>query len=262
MTAENWLDFICEQERLAHLAFFGQEFDLTLFRQILEEYGFGRVQVWQNLGLEVHFLPDVVMVQDANFPGWKIKPEKWFWEKLTEGKLLRRDPQGNLVTITEVNLGGIIVLVDTRLKPKYKDGRQMWGSDKNLLGKILSELRDSGKIAKYEYGPQESRFGVSAKEIDDSIIAEFAKVVGLEQSQVRLERTIEGDVIPQLYTEMPRKDDGWNDTRVWYDEFFEDASFRLNGGNSFYGGLANVDYDNAGNHWDYRSFRLLGVLGP
>lgn len=262
LTSENWLDLLCEKERQAHFAFFHEEFDLAVFRQVLEKYGFGQFQKWQDLQLEPHFLPKKIFQLNSNFPGWKVKPKKWFWEKIVEGKLLHRDTEGKLVTISEVNLGGIVVLVDTRQKPKYKDGKQMWSKDQNLLGKILTDLRESGKIVKHGYGPQCSRLGVSAKEIDNFIIAEYAKVVGLEASRVRLERAIEGNVISQLYSEMSRKGDGQTNTSVWYDELFGDAEYRLNGGNSDIGGLANVNYDRVDDHWNDGSFRLLGVLGP
>ena len=41
--------------------------------------------------------------------------------------------------------------------------------------------------------------------------------------------------------------------------FFEDRDRRLNGGNSDNGGLANVNWNNAANHWDNKSFRPLEV---
>lgn len=262
ITSDNWLDLLCEKERQAHFAFFHKEFDLTFFQQVLEKYGFEQIKKWRDLLLEPHFLPSVVLTEETNFPGWKVQPEDWFWKKIGEGKLLRRDQQGNLVQISEVNLGGIVVLVDARLKPKYKDGKQMWSNDKPLLGKILADLRESRKIAKYEYGSQGSRFGVSAKEIDNFVISEYAKTIRFEPSQIRLERVIEGNIISQLYTEMPRKNDGKTSSSVWYDEHFEDAGSRLDGGHSDNGGLARVNYSNVDRRWDDGSFRLLGVLGP
>lgn len=41
---------------------------------------------------------------------------------------------------------------------------------------------------------------------------------------------------------------------------FEDREHRLNGGNSNYGGLANVSYNWSDNHWNNRSFRPLEVF--
>lgn len=40
-------------------------------------------------------------------------------------------------------------------------------------------------------------------------------------------------------------------------QIFEDRGNRLNGGNSDNGGLANVNYNLASNHWSNRAFRFL-----
>ena len=259
---EDWLETILTQERKAHLDFFGQEFDLASFRDVLEKYGPQAIITgWHDLGLEVHFLPPVVMSQDAKFNDWKVKPENWYYQKVAEGKVCRRQPDGSLLPDTEAfKLEGITVLVDTRLKPQYQEDKQMFKND-NLLGPIIERLRQEGKIARYDYGPQSSRFGVSADEWEKEIKPALAEFLGVEVSQVRLERTIEGNVIPQLYPHMPRKDDGKTNTWVWYEEFFEGASRRLYGGYSEYGGLSGVNVGWVENHWSGQALRPLVVLG-
>ena len=157
LSEEGWLENILARERQCHRDFFDREFDLSEFKKTLQKYGQKKIMEWQKFSLEPHFLPEVIISQDANFRGWKIKLESWFWQKIAKGGILRQ--AGNeLVPIKEVRLDGISVLIDTRLKPAYNAGRQMYKND-NLLGPVIERLREAGRIAKYEFGPQYSRFG-------------------------------------------------------------------------------------------------------
>lgn len=253
-----WLGQILANEQAYHVAFFGQEFDLTNFVNTLKKYDESKVLFWQKLGLEPHFLPGVSLGQNDNYPGWKIKPETRFYKAVAVGKILRQIGS-KLAPIDEVKLEGITVLIDTRLKPVYKGGKQMWANDE-VLGSIIEWFRKNGKIAKYEHGPQSSRFGVSADEWEKEIKLAWAEKIDLDLNQVRLERAIEANVIPQIYSYMPRRDDGKTNTWIWYEEYFGARGLRLNGGNSVIGGLADVRYHAAVGHWDDRSFRPLAVL--
>ncbi len=256
---KNWIEAMIEDENRYHQAFFGQIFDLTHYREVLARYGQAKIIEWKKLGLEVHFLPPVIFMEDRELPGWKVKPNNWYWQQLKANKLLRHD-QSNLVAVKEAKLEGIVVLVDTRLKPHYKDGKQMFANDKNFLGNLIANLRKVGNIARYDYGPQTSRFGVSSDEWEKQIKPALAEMI--PEANWRLETAIEANIIPQLYTDMPRKDDGTTNTWVWYEEFFEDESYRLYGGVSDYGGLASVDWRYSGTHCIGRAFRPLGVLEP
>jgi len=257
-SAGDWLEGIIVRELACHLVFFGQEFNLTDFANTLKRYGESKVKFWQNLMLEPHFLPKVAMPQNANFRGWKIKPEDWFWREIAKGKIFRQ-VNNKLVPVTKVRLEGITVLIDIRLKPKYDAGKQMYKND-NLLGPIIEDLRRAKKIAEYEYGLQSSRFGISADEWEIYIKPVLAQKLGLDESQLRLEREIEANVIPQIYLYMPRKDDGKTNTWEWREEYFEDRGRRLSGGHSQNGGLADVFYDPSDGRWRFISFRPLVVL--
>ena len=257
----DWLETILAKESKVHQDFFGQKFYLVPFRDTLEKYGPKTVSQWQKLGLEPHFLPLVAIPQDADFLGWKIKPNNWYYERVAESKILWRLIDGQLAANREAfKLPGKTVLIDTRLKPQYRDGKQIFKND-NLLGPIIKRLRQVGEIADYEYGPPSSRFGVSAEEWEGYIKPALAKFLDVEVSQVRLERAIEANVIPQLYSYMPRENDGKTNTWVWYEEYFGGASSRLDGGSSVFGGLSSVSYYSAGNHWEIQAFRPLVVLG-
>ncbi len=255
---ESWFAKVLELERVCHLQFFGLEFDLMEFGATLKKYGPEKIKAWLDLGLEPHFLPKVSMNRDSQFPGWKVKPENWYWQQLQAGKILR-DRNGELVADKNAELEGITVLVDTRLKPRYKNGEQMWKGD-TLLGQILIQLREEEKIAKYEYSAQDSRFGVSADGWEEQLKPALAEKLGLPVDQVRFERAIEANAIPQLFSYLPRCDDGKANTWVWYEEFFEVRSCRLDGGRSGGGGLACVYWGEARYRWRNRSFRPLAVL--
>ncbi len=254
----DWLTDILTRERQTHLAFFGREFDLIEFEKILRKYGRKKVKEWMKLGMEPHFLPKVSMMAGDDYPGWKIKPEEWFFKKQIEGKLLC-DIKGDLKKVTTVELEGVAVLIDTLLKPAYENDKQMYKDD-NMLGPVIEKLRKAGKILKYEYCPQSSRFGISADEWESHIKTRLAEKLSLAESQLRLERAIEANIIPQLYPYMSRKDDGNTNTWVWYEEYFGDRGRRLAGGRSGYGGLARVHWGCSDGHWGSLSFRPLAVL--
>ena len=254
------IEKILKQEREAHLAFFGKEFDLSNFQKTLEKRGEKKIKEWRALLLEPHFLPKVVMDRKAEFPGWEVRPDNHAYEVVYQGKVLR-NINGQIQPDKKAHwLLGETVLIDTRLKPNYQDGKQMWTND-NFLGPLIQELRQTGKVQKYEYNQdQSSRFGVSADEWENQIKLALTKDKRFPESSWRLERGIEGNVIPQLYRHMSRKDNGRIDTWVWYEEYFEGASNRLNGGNSDYDGLANFDWNWSDNRWNRGSFCPLAVL--
>lgn len=254
---QTWLDPIIQKERQSHFNFFGKEFDLSDFQQTLIKYGEKKIEEWRALLLEPHFLPEIKMDRKAEFPGFKVRPGNHCYEVVHQGRVLRQI-DGQLQSDKRADcLLGQSVLIDTRLKPAHQQGQQMWLED-NLLGPIIERLREEGKIPTYQYGHQTSRFGVSDLDFDQQI-----KNVLAEQLSVpvfRLERAVEGVVIPQIYGDMPRKDDGDTNTWVWYEEFFGDRACRLDGGDSDYGGLAVVHRDYSGTRWANRSFRPLAVL--
>ena len=255
--AKNWLQSIVDRERECHQNFFGGKFALAEFTKTLKKYGAEKVDPWKKLGLEPHFLPAISLSQDSNLPGWKIKPEPWFWSKIKEGEIMRFEIMRLIkdklaADQTAGDLEGVTVLVDTRLKPEYGDEyKDDW------LGQIIFGLRKAGKIE--DFNSRSSRFNISAEETE-LIKVEAAKILGLKPDQLRLEREIEANVIPQLYPYMPRKDDGKTNTWEWREEFFKDRGDRLIGGHSDNGGLANVLYYLVSYHWYYRAFRFLAVL--
>jgi hypothetical protein len=258
MNKEGWISEAIKREEEAHLNFFGRKFSLSSFKEKLKKYDINQIKEWQNIGLEPHFLPRTLMMADNNYPGWKVKPEQWFYNQVIDGKLFR-NIKGGLKRILTIGLDGDTVLIDTRLKPEYNDGKQMWNND-NLLGQIITSLRSSGDIDKYEHVPQSSRFGVSSNEWEKSIKPAVAIKLGLNIEQIRLETTVERNAIPQIYSHMPRKGDGLTSTWVWVEEYFEGSGHRLLGGYSGKDGLMYVFRYGVGHHWRNGSFRPLVVV--
>jgi len=254
----DWLQEILNYERKYHFDFFGEDYDLSEFEKTLKKYGKKKINKWKKFGLEPHFPPGVVMTEDVNYPGWKTKPEACYYKLAAEGKILR-NVNGKLVVDRQpFKLGNTTVLIDVRLKPHCECGSQVYEND-NLLGPVIKQLREDEMITEHKYGPQSSRFGVSVdKNKWNQIRLLLSERIGL--NQIRQERIIEANIIPQLYPYMPRKDDGNTNTFVWCEEFFEDDNYRFVFGCSTYGGLACVSYRGSCDNPPYVSFRPLIVL--
>ena len=254
-----WYDNIITCERQAHLVFFGKEFDLSQFQGDLGKFGEETVTTWQKMLLEPHFLPMVEMKRKAKFPGWKVRPTDHHYEAVYQGRVRRNFDNEFKVDKQAHLLFGGSVLIDTRLKPAYDNGKQMYADD--YLGPILSKLRHDKKIPQYQYGEQGSRFGVSADEWEEHVKFALTKDKRFRSvKRWRLERSIEANIIPQIYLHMPRKDNGFTNTWQWYEEYFGDDSYRVYGGYSACGGLANFYWSWSGDHWNDQSFCPLAVL--
>ena len=262
MVSDMTIERILENEVKLHRIFFGEKFDLTEFEATLQKYGEDKVRRWNALGLEPHFLPEITMSRETEFPGWKVKPDEWLYLKVKEGKILRQRFDGELqVDHNAFALEGVTVLVDTRLKPTHKEDKQMWADDHLFLGPIMERLRDEKRITENYYGLQSSRFDVSIDEWAHEIRPAVADFLGLGCSQIRLERAIEMNVIPQLYPHMPRKDDLATDrgfSWIWLEEYFAVRANRLVGGQFYYGGFAFVFWPDALR--SYGCFRPLALI--
>lgn len=255
----SWIDRLVKAENNAHRAFFGQTFDPAQFTATLERFGEDRVGQWAKLGLEPHFFPrEAVFSADAKIRGWRVKPRSWFWEEVFTGGIKRRNAAGDLETVSEVRFDGVTLLVDVRCKPPYDGGRQMFVNDIDYLGALICVLRMRGKID--DYGSQSSRFGISPCEWDEQVRPALEARPEFEGVTFRLELVLEANVIPQLYSRMPRRRDGQTNTWVWYEEFMGDTSCRLIGGSSAHGGLADLHGGSPSDHCGSYAVRPVGVL--
>jgi len=250
------------------MAFFGKAYDLTLFQKTLQKYGKKQVEHWEEMGLMVGYLPKEKMSQDAKFWEGKVRPGNFLYEQSRAGNILRLNPGGELIKDKHAGeLEEIVILFDTRCKPSYTDGSQMWENDEKYLGTVIANLRKEGKIKSYDWCPQSSRFGITVEpngEWYKHVRPALAGLLGprVDINSVRFETATESNVLSQLYSDLFRGEDGETNTWYWLEQFFEGTHLRLNGGNSDYGGLASIDWDDSNEPWNCISFRPLAVLAP
>lgn len=123
---------------------------------------------------DAFYFSKTYMKKDARCPGWKTRPQKWYWSM-----------QENLTTPTSDSEENYWGLFDRTAKPDYKKGKQMYADDP--FGLLLSQLRKEGKIKIPEFCkhiPENSRFGLSAEELKQSVYPEITKFLGLTKNQV------------------------------------------------------------------------------
>jgi len=189
--------------------------------------------------MKLHYLPSTEMTQEKNFPGWQIKPEIAFYERIQEGRLSKKATQ----------LTGEWILVDSRNKPaEDRDGRQLYPND--FLGPIMEKLRGLGKLEECDI-PQTRAF-ISWEEYHDILVPEIAKILKVKPDQVRLPRAIEFNFLGNAY--YPQ----WGETNSW--EWFEDRIYDkkcLSGGHSRHGGFADVYVDRFDVRFNDVGFRPL-----
>ena len=176
---------------------------------------------------EAHLLPKLELKQNSKFPGWHIKPEEWYWQKIKEGEIAK----------DAARLPGVWVLVDGAQKPNYDDGKQLYENDG--FGQILLRLREEGRIEtpnSYSHVPRTSRFAVTPIERETHFYQALAEVLNVGKDKVRITREIESNIIGNIH----HPEWGQTNTSEWFDDKFGDGR-RLVGGRSDYGGLARVD---------------------
>lgn len=240
---------LIEKEHEALRAFFGKEVPVVtpppeLFeaQRVAETEGFGRI-------LEPIYFPAVKFEQNDEYPGWRIKPDREYW---------------NRIRVARVNdaakFGGDWGLFDDSRRPNYDGGRQMFPEDS--LAPMLSQARKEGRINVPNFVknvPEGSRFAVSPDEQDQIVFPKLAKILQLTESvaTVRRPTVMEFNFAGNLRYPHLGKAGTWE----WLHDKFANG-FRLIGGFSYDGGLAGVrDYWSDARD-DSIAFRPLVVFSP
>ena len=242
MEGREGFDEIQERERESLRAFFGSDIDVPSVpgSVTMEQY-----EQWKEMGLELHYMPDMEMSENKNYPGWKKKPT-------SNINLFNavKDKKEKLAADT-LKLPGAWVVVDAREKPQYQNGNQVYANDP--LKDVIEELRKQKVIGGTKAG---SRFEISWDELHKpEVKAKFAEILGTTPDQLRLPRAIEWNFLGNAHYQK------WGDTNTW--EWFEDSyqgSGRLAGGGSDYGGLSRVDWAAPDRRGAYCGFRPLIVI--
>lgn len=244
---------LVERERESLRAFFGQPVAVAQVPDLLVE----TYRVAQDEGfstLAPIYLPATEFEQRTKYPGWKVKPEKWYWEQIRTGK----------VNKDAAKLAGVWGLFDESQRPNYAGGRQLFDDD--ALAPILQRLRREGRIQvlnNTRQVPETSRFGVSAYEQDQFVFPQLAMCLRLvdrvKEGVTQLRRTTEMEFNFAGNLRYPHL--GQANTLEWLDDKFGCAR-RLVGGHSGGGGLAFVYYGWSGGHDGGIGFRPLIVFSP
>lgn len=242
---------LVEREREALKAFFGKEVPVSQppallleTQKVAEAKGFD--------GLKPFYFPTVDLKQKDNYPGWKVKPEEWYWEQIKEGK----------VSSDSAKLDGYWALLDESIRPSYNDGRQVFEND--MLAGIVQRGRQQRKIAVPNYlreTPDVSRFGISLDEQDRFVFPKLTRVLRLadkkKEAKTRRPTEMEFNFAGNLcYPHL-----GQTDTAEWFEDKFV-AGSRLIGGSSDHGGLAYVHYFWSDYHDGSVAFRPLVAFPP
>ncbi len=215
--------------------FFGYDIEVP---SLPEEVTAERYEKWKEMGFELHYLPAEEMKKDRELPGWKKKPGDWFYEKIKDKE----------VEAGSATLPAAWILTDTREKPNYQDGKQMYKDD--ILAETLEDLRKKKAITAFEV--KGSRFKISWDELHKPEVKKaIAEALDVPEEYLRLPRAIEWNYLGNAHHPT------WGDTDTW--EWFEDSyqkgARRLSGGLSRLGRLSRVRWAAPDARHGYLGFR-------
>ena len=231
---------LIEHEQESLNAFFGREIEVpSLPDEITPE----RYERWKEMGFELHYLPSEEMRKETDFPGWKKKPEDWFYGRLKE----------NEIPADAAKLPDAWILTDARKKPAYNSGKQMYEDD--ILEPVLEDLRKRKIIT--DFTVKNSRFNISYDELQKPEVKQaIALALDVPEESLRLPRAIEWNFMGNAY----HPEWGETNTWEWFDDSYQKGQRRLYGGYSESGGLSNVDWNVPGGRHDSLGFRLQVVF--
>lgn len=261
---KNYLQKIIKKEKDYHQKFFGKSFNLDKFAKDLEDYSDSKIKLWESWGFEPHFFPEVKMLRSTKFPGWNAKPEEKFYIELIKGNIFHQVNGKYIKDYSADTLEGVSVLIDVEIKPLFKLtntwGKQtVFSKDKGKLGKVIESLRRQKKIRFYsKFTEIDSRFGLSPAEFDKYIAPELSKALGVKG--VRMERFIEANVIPQLYTDIPRAEDSYGFNVIIHADAYLSKAHHLITGSFEKGSPKYFDFVFWPDFWYYRAPRIVAIL--
>lgn len=222
------LSFLKEEEKSLS-NFFGEKFNLSL--PAISEDNFKKLS---NFGFDLHFLPQIEITKEKNFPGWREKPKNNFFNLIKKEKL----------PTSAASLWGKWIFIENRKKPR----KNCWWITKDDLGvKILNKIfhfdfkKHCQKINRQPYENDfllpilkangfASRFSLTWREIEEIIKPETAKLLGVSAEKIRLPRFIEWNFLANAF--YPQ----WGKTSTW--EWFSD---RLATGECLSGGCKSLN---------------------
>lgn len=171
---------LVEKEHEALRAFFGKEIlvpvpppELVGTQKVAESEGFGI--------LVPLYFPVIRFKKDDEYPGWKIKPQEWYWNQIREGR----------ISSDAAKLGGYWGLFDESRRPQI--GKQMFPEDP--LAPILSQARKEGRLMPFSDNspyegdvPEGSRYAVCPKVQDQVVFPQLEEILQLTEGIARVRR--------------------------------------------------------------------------
>jgi hypothetical protein len=227
--------------------------------------------------------PDGKYPEGANLPNGWAKPEAWLYDQIRKGKLpeTTTDLPGTTVLMEGVQKPNVRSLGTSYYEDPIRDFHQHLYAvvaqhgisvDETLeeqkrralftrgdpLARWLAAWRASKDIPTIAGVPNDSRFGLSAEEIDHLVLPQVARMLNVKPDQVRLPRAIEF-----VYTGNTLHPEwGITDSSEWFADQFEQYS-RLTGGghHQIYStnpnGLGSIDCAMPKSRSASRGFRIM-----
>jgi hypothetical protein len=241
---------VMEREAEKLREFFGYDVEIPA---IPAEVTPERYERWKEMGFELHYLPDEELAEERDLPGWKKKPGKRYAPDQSWGiEFFDEIKNGNLPK-DSLKLPAAWVLADSREKPKYENGKQIYKED--ALGTVLEELRKKKVIT--DFTVKGSRFNISWDELNKPEVKQaIAEALDVPPEALRLPRAIEWNYMGNVY----HPEWGGTNTWEWFDDSYQKGQRRLYGGGSERGGLSNVYWFDPGVRSDDLGFRLQVVF--
>lgn len=225
--------------------FFGRDMEIAEPPQEL----FSDVEKLAEIGIRVS-TPDIYATPYFEFKrnmgkddisGWTVRPQAYFWDLIDDGNLSK--DAATLQAAWHIDL-------DPKGKPEYENGQQMYEDD--YLAKYMARMRNAKLIDGSEDSPEGTRFLASPDQIEGVIIPVFTVITG-----------VEGEVNYKSYMGYNFRGNEahpeWGKTRTaeWFrDKVGKNGAFRLFGGYSGLGGLADVHDWRSDLRFDYVGFSL------
>lgn len=224
------IDLILAKERNYHLRSFGQIFDLSSFRGVLQRCGLRLIELFKDFGLEFHWLPAVDLGPKSSWPGL-YKPSEKFFEILKPSNHQRSgEPQDPNYLSVPNSAGGHTVIIDVNSNSHWDGFRH----DKFLRGLLDNLKKTNADVFKdldgyYAYGDGLKRSGgdlcprcgFSADNWHQVLwgylsdwLARMFRGIHLKY-WISLERAIQYVAIPQIYWDTLRHNDLTTTYKVW-----------------------------------------------
>ena len=226
------------------------------FVAILNKCGAELVATLEAYGFMFVITPDITWTVNT-WPAKWVKLNNWFWQILGSGRLLKEDD----TVIQHCKLQRQVLLIYTRKKPVYADGRQCWDKDV-FMEALIGWLQDQKKLPIDSTCGRGSRFRLSRNDYTKVVapaLLEALQQLGCPAQAVRLEYCPEHSAFCQLF-DAPRKDSGKTTTWLWFQERLDSSGHSLHSGVSGSGGLAFVSFNNSDYRWNNVSASLVAVM--